>query len=1051
VSAAEHIETPPPRRRYRRRAGRIALALAIPLTVGLLGVWLARVPIAERFVDRTFAAQGVAARYRITDLGFGRQRLSDVVIGDPADPDLVADWIETYTDITSAGPQLTGLRAGRVRVRGRLVNGRVSLGAIDRLLPAPSGQPFALPALDLAVSDARMRLETPQGVIGLRLAGQGRLNDGFRGTLAATSTGLEAGGCRAEQANAVLAVRVVRAAPAIEGPVRATTVTCGSTRAQGAEARVDLALTPALDGWSGTARVALAQLASPGATVDRVAGTIGVRGTATRNEGPIRLISGGFATAAVSGAGASIDGTWRYAAGRAIVAGRVGAQGAVLPTASRRSFAALGAGTKGSPVAPLADALASAATRAASHFDVTGDLAAAIGGSTPLVTLSGLSLASESGARVALAEGAGVVIGHPAGLRIDGALSIAGGGLPSATARLSQPQPGGAVSGVLTMDRYAAGNASLALTPLRFTAAPNGTTRIATVATLSGPLGGSGSEGGRVDGLRMPLAALWDGGTRLTVNPACTPLAFDRLAISGLTLRPARLTLCPIDGALVRLANGRLAGGARLSAARLTGALGATPVTLAATGAEVRLAQRGFTVDGLAALLGSPERETRLAFARLDGRMTPTGIGGDFTGGAGQIGAVPLLLGAATGGWTLTNGKLGVTGAMTVSDAATDPRFKPLSARDVTLTLAEGDIAARATVFEPTRSVKVADVTLAHALNSGRGTAQLAVPGIAFGDDFQPDLLTRLTFGVIADVQGSISGEGDIAWSPDRVTSTGTFRTANVDLAAAFGPATGIAGEIRFTDLLALESAPAQVATIKSINPGVPVNDGRIVYRTLANSLVLVDSGRWPFAGGTLTLDSTLLDFSQPGTRRLTFRVAGMDAGQFLQQFDFKNLSATGAFDGVMPMLFDETGGRIEGGQLAVRPGGGTLAYVGELSEENLGFWGNVAFQALRSLRYRDLAITMNGPLAGEMVTDVRFAGVNQGEGAKSNFLVRRLQRLPFVFNVKIKAPFRGLIDSAASFYDPKRLVQRNLVPLLEQQNKRAVPPVQPPASEIVP
>ena len=95
----------------------------------------------------------------------------------------------------------------------------------------------------------------------------------------------------------------------------------------------------------------------------------------------------------------------------------------------------------------------------------------------------------------------------------------------------------------------------------------------------------------------------------------------------------------------------------------------------------------------------------------------------------------------------------------------------------------------------------------------------------------------------------------------------------------------------------------------------------------------------------------------------------------------------------------------------------------------------------------------MNGPLAGEMVTEVRFAGVSQGQGAKSNFLIRRLQRLPFVFNIRIKAPFRGLLDSAQSFYDPKRLIQRNLPQLLQRQNGASAPAsaVQPSDSGIVP
>ncbi|RZM20960.1 MAG: hypothetical protein EOP67_52940, partial [Sphingomonas sp.] len=250
-----------------------------------------------------------------------------------------------------------------------------------------------------------------------------------------------------------------------------------------------------------------------------------------------------------------------------------------------------------------------------------------------------------------------------------------------------------------------------------------------------------------------------------------------------------------------------------------------------------------------------------------------------------------------------------------------------------------------------------------------------------------------------------------------------------------------------------------QVATIRTLNPGIPVSDGTIRYQTLPGARVQVEGGAWPFAGGSLTLDQTLLDFSAQSERRMTFHIANMAADQFLQQFDFKNLDATGIFDGVLPMIFDETGGRIEGGDLRVRPGGGTLAYVGDLSQKDLGIWANIAFQALKSLRYQSLRVGMNGPLAGEMVTDVRFAGISQGEGAKSNFIVRRLQKLPFVFNIRIKAPFRGLLDSAQSFYDPKRLIERNLPALIQQQSAPpspgpavpAAPSIQPAESRIVP
>ena len=99
----------------------------------------------------------------------------------------------------------------------------------------------------------------------------------------------------------------------------------------------------------------------------------------------------------------------------------------------------------------------------------------------------------------------------------------------------------------------------------------------------------------------------------------------------------------------------------------------------------------------------------------------------------------------------------------------------------------------------------------------------------------------------------------------------------------------------------------------------------------------------------------------------------------------------------------------------------------------------------------------MNGPLAGEMLTQVKFSGISQGKGAKRNFLFDRLQKLPLVFNVRISAPFRQLIDSAQSFYDPKRLIERNLPSLLLEQDKQAKAPtvgppaIQTPESRIVP
>ncbi|WP_342658407.1 YdbH domain-containing protein [Sphingomonas sp. NY01] len=1049
--ASEEDQTPPPPRRMQKRY-RLILGLAVLLVAGMVGLWLFRMPLATRILDRELARRGVRARYDVEALGFGGQRLANVVFGDPRNPDLVADWLETQTRITLSGPEVVGVLAGRVRIRGRLKDGRVSLGSLDRLMPPPSGKPFSLPDLFVDVQDGRIRLETPAGPVGIAVRGRGQLNDGFAGRIAAIAPSLQFGSCTFSQVATPLRLRIVDAKPAISGVFRVGDARCGDARWKRVAADVSVNLGAAMDRWQGQARLMTDAFRHPLARAAAMRGTISFAGSVAKTSGQVDLAA--ERVTAEQGTARALSVSGRYGVGDVPrFEGRVRLGGGVVAPRVMADVAGMVSGGQGTPVAPLASALARAVRAAGAGFAVEADVQAR-GGEQTAVEVARLTLASRSGARVALAGGSGLHW-RADGARIDTRLAMAGGGMPQVTATLAQARVGAPVRGTATLAPYRAGGAMLALDRMRFSAALDGATRIETRATLSGPLGD-----GRIERLVVPVEARWDGRRRLIVNPGCAPVAAERVAVSGLVLSGVALRLCPVDGAVVRVDGTRVSGGARVATARLAGRLGGTPVTLAAQDATLRLSDRGFVLSDVAARLGSAERVTRLNIGRLEGRIEGGAVSGFFAGAGGQIANVPLLLNGARGTWRLAGGALTLNGVLDVDDAAETARFQRMAARDVTLSLVNGRVHATGTLYEPSQTVKVADVTIDHQLSSGTGAADLRVPGLTFTETFQPTLLTMLTYGVIADVRGTVRGDGHIAWGADGVTSTGTFATDGTDLAAAFGPVKGINGTIRFTDLLALESAPDQVATIKSINPGIAVTDGVIRYRTLRDTRVKVEGGAWPFAGGSLTLDPTLLDFSQPAERRMTFHVRGAAADQFLQQFDFENLNATGVFDGELPMVFDDRGGRIEQGSLMVREGGGTLAYVGDLSQKDLGLWGNLAFGALRSLRYRTLGVTMNGPLAGEMVTDVRFTGVSQGKGAKSNFLIRRLQRLPFVFNIRIKAPFRGLLDSAQSFWDPKRLVQRNLQSLIEEQNKRAAPPagtaptggvIQPPASGTVP
>lgn len=1001
----------------------MAAAVLAVLLLALAILWSERKPIARDFVDRELTARGVPGRYAITRFGVTSQRLEHVSIGDPRDPDLTADWAEIGIAFRLGLPRLRAVSAGGVRLRGRLVDGKLSLGALDRLLPAPTGAPFVLPDLDVDLDDARMRLETPYGPVGLALSGSGRLSDGFTGRLAAVTRTLDVAGCRTVRATAFVNIAITDRRPRLDGPLRAARIDCAASGVvlTGANLGLDATLVAALDSWTGNAQLAVVSAARGGDRLGGISGRIGFAGTAARMGGDAALAAQTIRASPVVHGSLKLAGRWQLAGAATRFVGTLGLCDAGLAADVTRALAASRDLALGTPAGPLWRTLAPALAGAAERADLTAGIALASGADAGSLRLISLSARSASGGRADL-NGGGAIYSWPLGVtRIDGTLTLGGGGMPDGRIRLVQSRPGGPIAGSATFAPYAVSGARLALTPVRFTLA-NGGGRFATEATLDGPV-----ADGRVDGLRLPVAGRFGSGG-FVIGEGCVPLAFSRLAVAGLVLGPSRLPLCPSGGALVRGGPAGISGGATIASPRLSGRIGGAPATIAAARLAITLGKPGFAADALAVRIGAGDTVTRLDVATLTGGAGADGIAGRFAGAGGNIGAVPLLLSDGAGPWTLRAGVLTLGGHLRLADRAAVARFNPLISDDVALRLAGGRIAATGHLVEPHGGAAVSTVTLAHDLATGRGNAVLDVPGIDFNPRLQPEALTPLTIGVIANVQGKLSGRGDVRWTADGATSDGRFRTDGLALAAAFGPVTGLKGEIVFSDLLALATPPGQVATIGEVNPGVAVTGGVVRYQLLPDQLVKVEGGRWPFAGGELLLDPSTLDLGRPSDRRLTFRIVGLDAAQFVQQFELKNIALTGTFDGVMPMLFDATGGRIVGGRLAVRKTGGTLAYVGEVSNAKLGMFARLAFDALRSMRYQALAIDLDGALDGELISKVIFDGTNETPGqAKGGGLLAKFTNLPFRFNITIRAPFRGLLNSAASLNDPRGLIGSQL------------------------
>ena len=1013
------------RPRWRRIASFMALGLILLLMIAIALIWVERRPIATHYLKREFERRGVQASYHLDRVGLRTQEVSNLVIGDPRRPDLVARHAIVQMRLKWNGSfDVYRIVARGVRLRGRVVEGRVSWGKIDQLMPPPSDKPFALPDFVLDIADSSIALATPFGPLGFAVEGNGKLSGGFRGRVAVASPRLIPGRCAATNLHANLALSVTGRRPRAEGPVALERFFCPASNFDVIAPRFDAATSfnESFTSVDGRGRMAIRTLTAGENGLAAFVGELSYKGPLTDVRGKLKLAARQSRMATIYADRTRLDAAYRLGirAGTLALDGRFAADSAKLDPSMIAGVMQPLAAAANTPIGPIAGAIRDAIGRTANDFNAAGHIKVVNFPGGGAVRIQSADIVAPRGARAHVEGGSGVTYYWPAdALRIDSRIEMAGGGLPTGTVTLRQARVGAPMSGVAEIAPYAARGSRLALAPIRFAAAPDGSTELHSLAQLDGPF-----PDGRVRALRIPIDGRIGRGGSFAFGTSCAVVSFNYLQTGALQLGPTRLPICPVGPAIVsKRPGGPLLASARFRGPVLDGRLGSSPLHAAAAGGQI--VGKQFGMDRLSLRLGRSASPLAFDAARLTGTFVGSGVSGAFSGARSTIGNVPLLLSEATGEWRMYRGDLTVDGNMLVSDRAENPRFYPLRSNNLHLTLGDDYVRATGALAHPATGTRVTDVAIEHRLSTGAGHATLDVPSLTFGPNLQPEELTRLTEGVIALVNGTITGRGRIDWDASgKVTSSGDFTTADLDLAAPFGPVEGLAGTIHFNDLLGLTTPPGQVITARSINPGILVENGVIRYQLLPDNLVKIERGEWPFMGGRLILRETVLNFGRPTAKRLTFEVVGLDAKTFVDSLGFKELTASGTFDGVLPMIFDEQGGRIVGGRLDSRAAGGTLSYVGVVNRSNLGMLGNLAFDALKELRYRSMIIRLDGDLAGEFATRLTIEQLGlAGQSGISRIIQGAFRKVPFRFNISIKGPFRSLIQTAKSYRDPREQI----------------------------
>ncbi len=1034
----------------RRRAFRLAVfGIFCLVAFALLMAWLTRKQIADEIISGQLEKMGLPATYTVESIGPDAEVLRNLVVGDPARPDLTVERVKVAIVPRWGMPDVGRITLEKPRLHGSYKQGKVSFGSLDKVLFTGSKEPFRLPDLDVAIVDGRGRLDSDFGQIGLKVEGVGKLRDGFSGVLAAIAPEASVAGCRAERASLYGKVTISGEKPHFAGPVRLAGLACPKQglRLGASAVQLDTTIDALFDGVEGKLGLAAGTMALGSNRLASASGEARFtfrKGALTAN---YDLAGKGFAAPQARLASLASKGVLRAQDNFARLEVDGDLAGGGLQTGDWLDGALADAqhGGQDTLAAPLIGRMRAGLRGEAPGSRIAGNFVLRQTGSVTNLTVPQGRVTGTSGQALLALSRFQMTADGLSSARLSGNFSTGGRGLPQIAGRMERGA-GGGMSLRAAMAEYAAGEAKVALPQLVLLQNPNGTLGFAGNARLSGPL-----PGGAARNLTLPIEGNWLPGRGLLAWRSCVPVGFDSLTLANLTLQKHGITLCPPPGGAIFASDARgtriAAGASKLD---LAGSLGKTPIRIA--GGALGLAWPGtMAARSLDIEIGPRGDASKFRIGNLNARIGKEAAG-HFTGGNVELSGIPLDVREAVGDWRYADGRLSIAKtAFRLEDRWADDRFHPLTGNAGELQLYNNVITARAAMLEPKSLREVVRADIRHDLGSGRGTAELFSAGIVFDRDLQPDTITPLALGVVANASGTVRGEGRIAWDPETTVSTGRFTTDSFDFAAAFGPVHGMSGTVNFTDLLNLVTAPDQRFRIASINPGIEVNDGELSIELRPGNVLAVNRGHWPFLGGTLTLEPTQMQLGVAETRRYTLTIAGLDAAKFVERMDMGNISATGTFDGALPLVFDENGGRLEGGQLVSRVPGGNVSYVGALTYKDLSAMANFAFDALKSLDYRRMQIDLNGPLEGEIVTRVSFDGIGQGATARRNFITKQIAKLPLKFNVNLRAPFFKLVGSLRSLYDPSAVRDPRELGLMSGEGRPLQPAAVPAADGVQP
>ncbi|MEZ5920319.1 MAG: YdbH domain-containing protein [Parvularculaceae bacterium] len=352
--------------------------------------------------------------------------------------------------------------------------------------------------------------------------------------------------------------------------------------------------------------------------------------------------------------------------------------------------------------------------------------------------------------------------------------------------------------------------------------------------------------------------------------------------------------------------------------------------------------------------------------------------------------------------------------SMRIAQAAKSPFVAPVSvAGDATLK--DDRISFDFNVATPD-GVRLGEGDGVHDVSTGKGAATFDATGLSFTRrGLQPGKLIPVLVGAIVDATGSATGEATFKWTPGDISSQATVNLNNLAFGGPVRAITrteGVSGTLHFSSLAPMATDGDQTISIGKMQiDALQLENGSMTFSLPGDETLKIPQAEFPWFGGTMGVYGG--DLALTGTKAETeFQIANVNLKSLLDFVAIDGLSGEGTIEGVLPISFENGRSFINNGILSAK-GGGVVRYTGQAAAatEQAGGNAQLAFEALRELRFDTLSATIDGPLDGRLDFKILFEGrslIPVQAGGKT-------QRVdsPVKYRVTIDAPLLSLLQQA--------------------------------------